>query len=66
MPYSASDRTVGGKEGKPIWNKVIWARDNGESKKRKKERERKNIIVAAIREKHVENVLLSILRISGP
>lgn len=38
----------------------------GRVKRKKIKKERKNIIVAGIKEKPVENVLLSILRISGP
>lgn len=64
MSYGASDRTVGEREEEQIGNKAIWTRHNGESKEKKKKS--KNIIVAGIKEKPVENVLLSILRISGP
>lgn len=41
------------------------SRQFGQGKIRMK-RKRKNIIVVGMKEKYVENVLLSILRISGP
>lgn len=48
---------MGGEEGKQMWNKAIWTKEN----KGKLKKKRKSIIVAGIKEKHVKNVPFSVL-----